>query len=85
DAEAAGTAAPADAAATFGGITAKHKGDRYLNVLIDGQMVGPTPLFNRRLATGSHVVELVDPRSNDVVARRSVKVEAGETVTVTEP
>jgi serine/threonine-protein kinase len=84
-ADTTGSAAPADAAASFGTITAKHKGERYLNVLIDGQMVGPTPLFNRRLAAGAHVVELVDPRTNDVVARRSVKVDAGEVVTVTEP
>jgi hypothetical protein len=78
-------AAPADAAVGFGAITAKHKGDRYLNVLIDGRMIGPTPLFKLRLAAGTHIVELVDPRTTDVVARRSVKVEAGETVTVTEP
>jgi serine/threonine-protein kinase len=78
-------AAPADAAVSFGAVTAKHKGDRYLNVLIDGRMIGPTPLFKLRLATGTHVVELVDPRTTDVVARRSVKIEAGETVTVTEP
>jgi hypothetical protein len=77
--------APADAAASFGAITAKHKGDRYLNVLVDGQMVGPTPLFDRRIAAGTHVVELVDPRTTEVVARRTVKVETGETVTVTEP
>jgi serine/threonine-protein kinase len=78
-------AAPADAATSFGALTAKHKGDRYLNVLIDGRMIGPTPVFKLRLATGTHVVELVDPRTTDVVARRSVKVEVGETVTVTEP
>jgi len=75
----------ADAAVGFGALTAKHKGDRYLNVLIDGRMIGPTPLFKLRIAAGAHVVELVDPRTTDVVARRSVKVEAGETVTVTEP
>ena len=78
-------AAAPDAAVGFGALTAKHKGDRYLNVLIDGRMIGPTPLFKLRLATGTHVVELVDPRTTDVVTRRSVKVEAGETVTVTEP
>jgi serine/threonine-protein kinase len=78
-------AAPADAPTRFGAITAKHKGDRYLNVLIDGRMIGPTPIFKLRLATGTHVVELVDPRTTDVVARRSVKVEPGETVVVTEP
>src|SRR5262249_17522168 len=77
-------AAPADAA-SFGAITAKHKGDRYLNVLVDGQMVGPTPLFNRRIAAGTHIVELVDPRTTEVVTKRTVKVETGETVTVTEP
>ena len=78
-------AAPPDAATRFGAITAKHRGERYLNVLIDGRMIGPTPLFKLRIAAGPHVVELVDPRTTDVVARRSVKVEPGETVTVTEP
>jgi eukaryotic-like serine/threonine-protein kinase len=83
DAEVA--AAPADPAASFGAITAKHRGDRYLNVLIDGQMIGPTPLFSRRFPAGTHVVELVDPRTTEVVVKRTVKVEAGEVVTVTEP
>lgn len=69
---------------SFGALTAKHRGDRYLNVIVDGRLVAVTPMFGKPLATGTHVIELVDPRSLEVVVKRTVKVEVGETVIVAE-
>lgn len=83
DAETAGP--PADAAESFGALSALHQGGRYLNVVVDGRLIGPTPIFHHRIATGSHTVELIDPRTTDVVVTRTVKVKVGETVTVSEP
>ncbi|HEY6173768.1 MAG TPA: hypothetical protein VIX73_04955, partial [Kofleriaceae bacterium] len=78
-------AAPPDAAETFGALTALHHGARYLNVIVDGRLIGPTPIFRHRIATGAHTVELIDPRTTDVVVTLPVKVKVGETVTVSEP
>ncbi|MEO7735017.1 MAG: serine/threonine-protein kinase [Kofleriaceae bacterium] len=71
--------------AGFGALVAKHKGDRYLNVVIDGRIIGPTPMFRQKIATGTHVVELVDAKTSEVVVKRTVKVELGATVSVVEP
>lgn len=69
----------------FGALTAKHKGGRYLSVVVDGRIVGPTPKFGEPIPAGTHVVELVDPKTSQVVIRRTVKIDLGETVTVVEP
>ena len=83
---AAHDAAPvAEPSVGFGALIAKHKGDRYLNVVIDGRIVGPTPMFGQKLTTGTHVVELVDAKTSDVVVKRTIKVELGATVSVVEP
>jgi len=71
--------------AGFGALIAKHKGDRYLNVVIDGRIIGPTPMFGQKIATGTHVVELVDAKTSEVVVKRTIKVELGATVSVVEP
>lgn len=77
--------APAPAAQTFGALTAKHTASRFLNVVIDGHLFDTTPVFHKPLATGTHVIELVDPRTSEVVVRRTVTVEPGQPVTVVEP
>ncbi|HZJ64564.1 MAG TPA: protein kinase, partial [Kofleriaceae bacterium] len=69
----------------FGTLTAKHKNDRYLNVVLDGQQLGPTPLFGHKIPAGTHVIELVDALNSKVVVRRTVTVEPGGSVTVSEP
>ena len=69
----------------FGTLTAKHKNDRYLNVVLDGQQLGPTPLFGQKIPAGTHVIELVDALNSKVVVRRTVTVEPGGSVTVSEP
>jgi eukaryotic-like serine/threonine-protein kinase len=82
----ASTAGVIDAApAGWGALTAKHKGGSYLNVVLDGRMVGPTPMFNQRIPAGTHVIELVDVKTGDVVVRRTVTVDAGQGVLVVEP
>jgi hypothetical protein len=69
----------------FGALTAKSKGEQYLSVIVDGRMIGPTPKFDEAIAAGTHVIELVDPKTSQVVVRRTVKVEIGKTVTIVEP
>jgi hypothetical protein len=78
-------AAAVDVPSGWGRLTAKHKSDRYLNVVVDGQLVGPTPMFNRRIAAGTRTIELVDPRTGHVVTRTTVAVEDGASVSVVEP
>jgi len=85
DAELPATAHGADAAVEFGALTAKHSTGRFLNIVVDGHLFDTTPVFRKRLATGTHVIELVDPRTSEVVVVRTVKVEVGQTLTVTEP
>lgn len=80
------TAAVIDAAPQgYGALTAKSKGEQYLSVMVDGRMIGPTPKFDEAILAGTHVIELVDPKTSQVVVRRTVKVEIGKTVTIVEP
>jgi hypothetical protein len=76
---------PEPAAQGFGTLTAKTKGGPYLNVSIDGHVIGPTPMFGRKIPAGRHVIELVDPRTGSAVVQRTVTVGDGESVTVVEP
>jgi hypothetical protein len=39
-------------------------------------------VFNLRVSAGTHVVELVDPRTSEVVVRRTITVDVGQPVTV---
>jgi hypothetical protein len=48
-------------------------------------MIDTTPVYGRRIPAGTHIVELVDPRTSEVVVKRTVTVEASKTVTVTQP
>jgi eukaryotic-like serine/threonine-protein kinase len=66
----------------WGSLTAKHKDSRYLQVMLDGRLLGPTPMFRMRIAAGTHLVELVDPATSQVVVRRTVTVDVGQSVTV---
>ncbi|HSS01653.1 MAG TPA: protein kinase, partial [Kofleriaceae bacterium] len=69
----------------FGALTAKHKGNRYLSVVLDGHVIGPTPMFGQRIPAGTHVVELVDAVSSEVVVKTTVTIVPGGAVTVVEP
>jgi hypothetical protein len=74
-------AAPA-VPAGWGSLTVKHKDNRYLQVVLDGRILGPTPMFKLRISAGPHVVELVDPATSVVVVKRTVTVDVGQSVTV---
>jgi serine/threonine-protein kinase len=74
--------APVPDAAQGSGLLIVKPGDRYLNVVLDGQMIGPTPIYKRSIPAGPHVVELVDPRTSEIVVKRTMKLGAGETFTV---
>ena len=78
-------APPAAAAQGFGKLTAKHTGDTYLSVVIDGRIAGYTPMFNKPIAAGAHVIELVDAKTSKVVVHRAVTIADGQTVLVVEP
>ena len=77
-----GKLAGAGAEAGFGLLTAKHAGDTYLLVIIDGRMFGPTPIFGEKLPAGTHVIELVDSVSKTVVVHKTVTVHAGDKIIV---
>ncbi len=78
--EPAAPAAPAETG--FGQLTAKHTGDTYLLVMVDGRLFGPTPMFNEKLPAGPHTIELVDSVSKDVVARKTLTVHDGDKVSI---
>jgi serine/threonine protein kinase len=62
-------------------ITAKP----WANVVIDGKNVGATPLFGHQVPSGEHVVELLDPRTRNVVLRRRVDVATGKNTAISYP
>jgi hypothetical protein len=66
-----------------GKLIAKHAGNTYLAVLIDGSFFDNTPVLGQAIPTGTHVIELVDVTTRKVVARRTVTVHVGETITIT--
>jgi len=81
----AGAAGEAGAEAKgFGTLTAKHTKDRFLNIVIDGRQLGTTPLFRKSVPAGTHTIELIDPQTSEVVTRRTVKVDVGQSVTIVE-
>jgi hypothetical protein len=69
----------------FGKLIAKSKGERYLSVVVDGAILGPTPMFGKAIPAGSHVIELVDAQTSKIVVRRTVTVTDGEAITIVEP
>ncbi len=57
----------------------------YAIVRIDGQEVGPTPIFDHRIRTGLHRIEFLDPDTRSVRKRKSVEVRKERTTTVILP
>jgi len=78
-------AVPVAAPRGTGKLTAKTKGETYLNVVLDGAILGPTPMFGKPIAAGAHVIQLVDPRTSKVVVQRTVTLGDGDQVTIVEP
>ena len=78
-------AAPAAIEGT-GYLRAKHKGDRYLNVIVDGQMIGTTPILKPRpLPAGPHKIQLADPVTGNVVTSQQINLQPDHTIEVDEP
>jgi serine/threonine-protein kinase len=82
---AAPSAAPAKVAQGQGTLTAKSKGETYLSVVLDGSIIGPTPMFRRVIPAGTHTIELVEAKTSKVVVHRVVTISDGDAVTVVEP
>ena len=87
----ASIAVPIDASviappAGFGKLTAKHKPEgTYLNVVLDGKLLGVTPLFGKKIPAGTHTIELLQPDTGQVVVRKQVTVEDGQAVSIEPP
>jgi hypothetical protein len=82
---AAPNATPPNAAQGTGTLTAKSKGETYLSVVLDGSIIGPTPMFRRVIPAGTHTIELVEAKTSKVVVHRVVTISDGDAVTVVEP
>jgi serine/threonine-protein kinase len=72
----AGTAKPTPTVTEFGRITVAA--EPFALVKIDGNDVGTTPVFRRKLAVGVHEVVLVSPDSGAIRLRRQVTITAGK-------
>jgi eukaryotic-like serine/threonine-protein kinase len=57
----------------------------YANVLVDGKLVGATPLFGHKLPAGKHVVVLIDPASGEVRLKKTVVIPSGNELRVEAP
>jgi hypothetical protein len=66
-------AVPAATAGGFLTITAKP----FVLVHIDGKDLGTTPIYRRRLAAGSHTIELISPDDGSVRLRRTLDIAPG--------
>lgn len=86
----AGVAAPPrDAAVALppqptgtGMLTVKHKGDAFVNVVLDGKVIGSSPIFRKQLPAGKHTVELLDAKTGESVHKATIVVDDGKEVTV---
>jgi len=80
-------AVPLDATVTAaaggtGFLRVPHPGE-YLNVILDGELIGPTPIMTpRKIPAGTHTIKLQHPSTNEVVLKRTITVRDGETVTI---
>jgi hypothetical protein len=80
-------AAPPDAtviagSAGTGFLLVPHPGE-YLNIILDGDVIGPTPIMTpRKISAGTHTIKLQHPTTQEVVLKRTITVRDGETVTI---
>ncbi|HEV7558312.1 MAG TPA: protein kinase [Kofleriaceae bacterium] len=64
-------------------LIVSHPSSPYLQVIVDGRYLGPTPMLKGTpIAAGPHTITLVHPTTNEVVLTRSVVVRDGETITI---
>jgi hypothetical protein len=75
----------ADAAVGTGYLKALHAGSRYLDVIVDGKKIGPTPIYKPRpVPAGPHTVDLVEPSTGEVIVHKQIHIVPDQTVTVQE-
>lgn len=65
----------------MGALKVLHR-DRYLNVVLDNRAIGPTPIMRYAVPAGAHEILLLDAKTSEVVARRTVTVDVGKLVVV---
>ena len=67
-----------------GQVSFRARRDSYVNVTLDGQSLGPTPIFKHKVSAGSHTVEMRDPVGN-LVHKVTFVVDDGELENITQP
>ncbi len=72
------------AAKGSGQVSFRAKRGSYVNVTLDGQSLGPTPIFKHPVSAGSHTVEMRDPVGN-LVHKATFVVDDGELENITQP
>jgi hypothetical protein len=78
-------AAAPDVAAGTGFLRALHKGNRYLNVIVDGHAFGVTPILKAKpLPAGAHSVDLVEPTTGELVVHQQINLAPDQTLEVSE-
>jgi len=65
-------------------VSFRAKRGSYVNVTLDGQSLGPTPIFKHPVNAGSHSVEMRDPVGN-LVHKTTFVVDDGELENITQP
>lgn len=67
-----------------GHVSFRARRGSYANVTLDGQALGPTPIFKHPVSVGSHTVEMRDPIGN-LVHKATFVVDDGELENITQP
>jgi len=68
----------------MGKVSFRAKRGSYVNVTLDGQSLGPTPIFKHPVSAGTHTVEMRDPVGN-LVHKATFVVDDGELENITQP
>ena len=74
----------APVASGTGQVSFRAKRGSYVTVTLDGQSLGPTPIFKHKVSAGPHIVEMRDPVGN-LVHKASFVVDDGELENITQP
>jgi hypothetical protein len=74
----------APVASGTGQVSFRARRGSYVNVTLDGQSLGPTPIFKHKVTAGTHVVEMRDPVGN-LVHKATFVVDDGELENITQP
>lgn len=67
-----------------GQVSFRARRGSYVNVTLDGQSLGPTPIFKHKVSAGPHTVEMRDPVGN-LVHKATFVIDDGELENITQP